>query len=101
MLSLVGFALGLFSSAKPKALDMWQDRAAKAHELAVMKAQAEVSLDQTAIDAKSGKWKASTSMIVRLKALTGWKTSGRWSDQLWLTVLWVSSFPYGDVVRRL
>ena len=51
MLSLIGSALGLFSSAIPKALDMWQDRANKAHELAVMKAQAEISLDQTAIDA--------------------------------------------------
>ena len=51
MLSLIGSALGLFSSAIPKALDMWQDRADKAHELAVMKAQAEISLDQTAIDA--------------------------------------------------
>ena len=51
MLSLIGSALGLFSSAIPKALDMWQDRVEKAHELAVMKAQAEISLDQTAIDA--------------------------------------------------
>ena len=52
MLSLIGSALGLFSSAIPKALDMWQDRADKAHELAVMKALAEISLDQkTAIDA--------------------------------------------------
>ena len=51
MLSLIGSALGLFSSAIPKALDMWQDRSDKAHELAVMKAQAEISLDQTAIDA--------------------------------------------------
>ena len=51
MLSLIGSALGLFSSAIPKALDMWQDRVDKAHELAVMKAQAEISLDQTAIDA--------------------------------------------------
>ena len=52
MLSLIGSALGLFSSAIPKALDVWQDRADKAHELAVMKALAEISLDQkTAIDA--------------------------------------------------
>ena len=51
MLSLIGSALGLFSSAIPKALDMWQDRSDKAHELAVKKAQAEISLDQTAIDA--------------------------------------------------
>ena len=51
MLSLIGSALGLFSSAIPKTLDMWQDRADKAHELAVMRVQAEISLDQTAIDA--------------------------------------------------
>ena len=51
MLSLIGSALGLFSSAIPKVLNMWQDRADKAHELAIMKAQAEISLDQTAIDA--------------------------------------------------
>jgi len=51
LLSLIGSALGLFSSAIPKAMDMWQDRVDKAHELAVMKAQAEISLDQTAIDA--------------------------------------------------
>ena len=51
MLSLIGSALGLFSSAIPKALDMWQDKNDKAHELAVMKTQAEISLDQTAIDA--------------------------------------------------
>ena len=51
MLSLIGSALGLFSSAIPKPLDMWQDRSDKAHELAIMKAQAEIFLDQTAIDA--------------------------------------------------
>ena len=52
MLSVIGSSLGLFSSAPiPKVMDMWQDRADKAHELAVMKAQAEISLDQTAIDA--------------------------------------------------
>ena len=51
MLSLIGPALGLFLSAIPKALNMWQDRADKAPELAVMKAQAEISFDQTAIDA--------------------------------------------------
>ena len=51
MLSLIGSAVGLFSSAILKALDMWQDRSDKTHELAAMKAQAEISLDQTAIDA--------------------------------------------------
>ena len=51
MLSLIGSALGLFSSAIPKALDMWQDKNDKAHELKILKAQAEITLDQTAIDA--------------------------------------------------
>ena len=41
--SLIGSALGLFSSAIPKAMDMWQDKNDKA--------QAEITLDQTAIDA--------------------------------------------------
>ena len=51
MLSLIGSALGLFSSAIPKVLDMWQDKNDKIHELALLKAQAEITLDQTAIDA--------------------------------------------------
>ena len=51
MLSLIGSALGLFSSAIPKAMEMWQDKNDKAHELALLKAQAEITLDQTAIDA--------------------------------------------------
>ena len=51
MLSLIGSALGLFSSAIPKVLNMWQDKNDKAHELALLKAQAEITLDQTAIDA--------------------------------------------------
>ena len=51
MLSLIGSALGLFSSAIPKAMDMWQDKNDKAHELALLKAQAEITLDQPAIDA--------------------------------------------------
>ena len=51
MLSLIGSALGLFSSAIPKAMDMWQDKNDKAHELSLLKAQAEITLDQTAIDA--------------------------------------------------
>ena len=32
-------------------MDMWQDKNDKAHELALLKAQAEITLDQTAIDA--------------------------------------------------
>jgi len=51
LLSLIGSALGLFSSAIPKAMDMWQDKNDKAHELSLLKAQAEITLDQTAIDA--------------------------------------------------
>ena len=51
MLSLIGSALGLFSSAIPKAMEMWQDKNDKIHELALLKAQAEITLDQTAIDA--------------------------------------------------
>ena len=51
MLSLIGSALGLFSSAIPKAMDMWQDKNDKAHELALLSAQAKITLDQTAIDA--------------------------------------------------
>ena len=51
MLSLIGSALGLFSSAIPKVMDMWQDKNDKAHELSLLKAQAEITLDQTAIDA--------------------------------------------------
>ena len=51
MLSLIGSALGLFSSARPKVMDMWQDKNDKIHQLALLKAQAEITLDQTAIDA--------------------------------------------------
>ena len=51
MLSLIGSALGLFSSAIPKVMNMWQDKNDKIHELALLKAQAEKTLDQTAIDA--------------------------------------------------
>ena len=51
MLSLIGFPLGLFSSAIPKVMEMWQDKNDKAHELALLRAQAEITLDQTAIDA--------------------------------------------------
>jgi len=49
LLSLIGSALGLFSSAIPKVMDMWQDKNDKAHELSLLKAQAEITLDQTAI----------------------------------------------------
>ena len=52
MLSLIGSALGLFSSAIPKVMDMWQEKNDKAHELSLLKAQAEITLDQTAIDAE-------------------------------------------------
>ena len=51
MLSLIGSALGLFSSAIPKVMEMWQDKNDKIHELALLTAQAEITLDQTAIDA--------------------------------------------------
>jgi len=51
LLSLIGSALGLFSSAIPKVMDMWQDKNDKAHELSLLNAQAEITLDQTAIDA--------------------------------------------------
>ena len=51
MLSFFGSALGLFLSVIPKVMDMWQDKNDKVHELALLKAQAEITLDQTAIDA--------------------------------------------------
>ena len=51
MLSLIGSALGLSLTALPKAMDMWQDKNDKILELALLKAQAEITLDQTAIDA--------------------------------------------------
>jgi hypothetical protein len=51
LLSLIGSALGLFSSAIPKAMEMWQDKNDKIHELALLKAQAKITLDQTAIGA--------------------------------------------------
>ena len=47
----MGSALGLFSSAIPKVMDMWQDKNDKAHGLALLKAQAEITLDQPVIDA--------------------------------------------------
>ena len=51
MLSLIGSALGLFSSAIPKAMDMWQDKNDKAHELKLLTLQSQITLDQTAIEA--------------------------------------------------
>ena len=51
MLSLIGSALGLFSSAIPKVMDLWQDKNDKVHKLSLLKVQAEITLDQTAIDA--------------------------------------------------
>jgi len=51
LLSLIGSALGVFSSAIPKVMGIWQDKNDKIHELALLKAQAEITLDQTAIDA--------------------------------------------------
>ena len=51
MLSLIGSALGLFSSAIPKAMEMWQDKNDKAHELKLLTLQSKITLDQTAIDA--------------------------------------------------
>ena len=53
MLSLIGSALGLFSSAIPKAMDMWQDKNDKAHELALLKAQAEITLDASIREVES------------------------------------------------
>jgi len=32
-------------------MDVWQDKNDKAHELSLLKAQAEITLDQSAIDA--------------------------------------------------
>ena len=51
MLSLIGSALCLFSSPIPKAMDVWQDKIDKTHELVLFKAQAEITLDQATIDA--------------------------------------------------
>ncbi len=51
MLTLLGSLLGFGSSFLPKVLDFWQDKSDKAHELEMLKAQAEIQLDQTAIEA--------------------------------------------------
>ena len=51
MLSLIGSVIGFGASFAPKILDHFQDRADKKHELAVMERQAEIKLDQTAIEA--------------------------------------------------
>ena len=92
MLSLIGSALGLFSSAIPKAMDMWQDKNDKLHELALLKAQAEITLDQTAIDASI--WEVeSLHQHEILKALLGLRIPERWSGRLWLTASWPCSLP--------
>ena len=75
MLSLIGSALGLFSSAIPKAMDMWQDKNDKAHELALLKAQAEITLDQTAIDASIREVESiHTATTAISKDRSGWRT---------------------------
>lgn len=51
MLSLIGSVVGFGASFAPKILDYFQDRSDKKHELAVMERQAEIKLDQTAIEA--------------------------------------------------
>ena len=53
MLSLIGSALGLFSSVIPKVMDMWQDKNDKIHELALLKAQAEITLDASIREVES------------------------------------------------
>ena len=73
MLSFFGSALGLFSSVIPKVMDMWQDKNDKAHELALLKAQAEITLDQTAIDASIREVESIHHTIVRLKDRPGWR----------------------------
>ena len=55
MLSLIGSALGLFSSAIPKAMEMWQDKNDKAHELKLLTLQSQITLDQTAQIVVNGK----------------------------------------------
>ena len=51
MLTLLGSLLGFGTSLIPKAIDFFQDKADKKHELAVMERQAEINLDATAIEA--------------------------------------------------
>ena len=51
MLTLFGTIVGFVSSALPSVLGYFQDKADKKHELAVMIAQAEIQLDETAIKA--------------------------------------------------
>ena len=75
MLSLIGSPLGLFSSAIPKAMDMWQDKNDKIHELALLKAQAEIALDQTTIDASIREVESiHTATTAILKESSGWRT---------------------------
>ena len=79
MLSLIGSALGLFSSAIPKAMEMWQDKNDKIHELALLSAQAKITLDQTAIDASIREVESiHTHPIVISKDQSGWRIPERW-----------------------
>jgi len=51
MLTLLGSLLGFGTSFLPKVMDYFQDKADKKHELAIMEKQAQIQLDQTAIEA--------------------------------------------------
>lgn len=51
MITLLGSIVGFFSSSLPSILGYFQDKSDKKHELQIMKAQAEIKLDQTAIEA--------------------------------------------------
>lgn len=51
MLTLLGSLLGFGTSLLPKVMDYFQDKADKKHELEIMRAQAEIELDKTAIEA--------------------------------------------------
>jgi len=55
-------------------MDMWQDKNDKIHVLALLKAQAEITLDQIAMTPVFVKSKVSTSMIPGLKDQSGWRT---------------------------
>ena len=51
MLTLLGSLLGFGTSLLHKVMDYFQDKADKKHELEIMRAQAEIELDKTAIEA--------------------------------------------------
>ncbi len=51
MLTLLGSLLGFGTSFLPKVMDYFQDKSDKIHELQIMRAQAEIELDKTAIEA--------------------------------------------------